>query len=230
MVRPSRDNGEEKGKLRQLLQYWPMAVIGVVFIAATAGLVMFIGSMMNSEIPPPKQAAYEVKVIRPPPPPPQEEEPPPPPEMEQEEVDVPEDEAPEPMPDELDGPPPGDLLGLDADGVAGADGFGLAARRGGRGLLDGGGGGYRMYGRSLESSLIDCLSEDDELRKSRYSTNLNLWLGSDGSIRRSELQGSTGDPALDSKLRDALGNGGCRAPAPPAGMPQPVRLRLSSRV
>ncbi|WP_052700215.1 hypothetical protein [Methylocucumis oryzae] len=86
----------------------------------------------------------KVNSIAPPPPPKVEK--PPEPEVKNE-VEQPEPEPEEPLPDVADEPPPGDL-GLDAEGTAGSDGFGLAARKGGRGLLGGGGGGdpYAWYG------------------------------------------------------------------------------------
>ena len=79
-----------------------------------------------------RQVAQQVQLIRPPPPPPEQPPPPPPP---------PEEKIEEPLPQETpeDAPPddaaPQEQLGLDTEGVAGSDGFGLAARKGGRDLV-----------------------------------------------------------------------------------------------
>ena len=56
-------------------------------------------------------------------------------------MDIPEPEAlPEDVPEAANEPPPGEALGLDAEGGAGGDGFGLAARRADADLLQSGGG------------------------------------------------------------------------------------------
>ena len=84
---------------------------------------------------------------------PPETEPPPPPPPE-EKVDLAE---PEPEPQPSNDPPPGEQLGLDAEGAAGADGFGLAARPGGRDLLASGGSAYAWYAGLLKSEILDRL-------------------------------------------------------------------------
>src|SRR5689334_3282657 len=106
-----------------------LAVVGV-------GLFFLIRHFVKQEAPATKKVVQEIRVIRPPPPPP--ETPPPPPPPPEEKVDLKEPE-PEPDPTPTNEPPPGEQLGLDADGSAGSDGFGLAARKGGRDLLASGG-------------------------------------------------------------------------------------------
>src|SRR5512134_2417325 len=108
-------------------------IAGIVLGAVGLGIVAGAARAILSDKPAPaKMVVQEVKILRAPPPPPPEEPPPPPPE----EVDVPEPE-PQPEPTPSDEPPPGEL-GLDAEGAAGSDGFGLAARPGGRDLVGSG--------------------------------------------------------------------------------------------
>ncbi|HAZ42809.1 MAG TPA: TonB-dependent receptor, partial [Methylococcaceae bacterium] len=42
-------------------------------------------------------------------------------------------------PEQAEEPPPGENLGVDADGAAGGDSFGLVGKKGGSGFLGGGG-------------------------------------------------------------------------------------------
>src|SRR5262245_757872 len=112
----------------------PVLLIGGGIAALGFCSVLLVRSFLAGEAPAPKKLVQEIKVIRPPPP---EELPPPPPPPPEEEVDL---NEPEPQPDPVasNEPPPGNL-GLDAEGSAGSDGFGLMGRKGGRDLLGSGG-------------------------------------------------------------------------------------------
>ncbi len=178
-----------------------------------------------------KKVVQHITMIQPPPPPPPPPEvKPPEPEVEEEKIEEPEPE-PEPAPDDA-AEPVGEELGLDADGSAGADGFGLAARKGGASLL-GGGNAIVWYGgqikRQLEEALQSLLAGTAAM-KNDYSVVLSVWVGVDGRISRSELVSGSGKPDVDRALRDALPR--LRASigkAPPENMPQPVKIRLRSR-
>ncbi len=173
----------------------------------------------------------QISIVQPPPPPlpPPVVEQPPPPEQTVEELPEPEPE-PEAAPDE---PPPGDDLGLDADGVAGSDGFGLAAKRGGRGLIGGGSGNAIIwYGQKIGSELSAALRTllEEDIRNREFSVLTRVWVRADGRIERAELAGTSGDAALDVALSDALTRLSLQLPqAPPADMPQPVKIRLDAR-
>jgi protein TonB len=165
-----------------------------------------------------------VKIIRPPPdvPPP----PPPPPEEKVEEP-LPQD-TPEPEP--TDEAPPGAELGLDADGVAGGDAFGLAARRGGADIIGGGGGAaFAWYTGLIKDGILDALSEDERVRKGNYKLTVRVWLAPDGRVERIALVDSTGNAQLDAAVEQALGRMNRVREAPPLEMPQPVTLRIVSR-
>lgn len=173
--------------------------------------------------PPKVQEISLVQPPPPPPPPPKLEEPPP-----EEQVDIPEPE-PEPVPEEAaaDEPPPGEDLGLDAEGVAGADGFGLRAKKGGRGII-GGGDRNRWYAGVIQRVLQGRLAENDAARGAKYSVVVKLWVGADGNVERFELSDSTGDAQSDAALRETL-TGLHLTDAPPVDMPQPIKLRVVSR-
>lgn len=202
------------------------AVGGVVVMAG--GLYLFFGSIGGTQAPqaPEVQQISIVQPPPPPPPPPKMEEPPPP---EMEEVDIQEPE-PEPIADDApaDEPLPGDDLGLDADGVAGSDGFGLKARKGGRALI-GGGDRNKWYAGLIQAELQAMLAGIDEIRRGRYNVTLRIWIDAEGRVEKAEVLRGTGDSALDGSIREALVSGAPLSRAPPEDLPQPVRLRISSR-
>ncbi len=192
----------------------------------------FIRAMLDKPITKPRQQVQKITLLRPPPPPP------PPPKMEQppqpqEPIDTPE---PEPEPEtpepesQADEPPPGEDLGLDADGSGAGDAFGLVGKKGGRGLIGGHGGSrFGWYAGLLKQDIESLLSDDDGIRKNRYSVILKIWLTPGGRIDRVKVVGSSGDPGLDMALEQALTRGGALSEAPPQDLPQPIRLRITSR-
>ena len=200
----------------------PGIAIGAVLIVVTVGVVAFATQYLSQDAKPEKKVV-QVQLFRPPPPPPPKVEEPPPPV--QEEVKLPEPEPVAEAPDVPDMPGP---LGLDADGVAGSDAFGLMGRKGGRDLI-GGDGPYRSYANHVKDALLDYLSSKDDVRASTYSIVVQVWIGEDGRLGRYEIVGSSGNAKLDEALQLALQDLGKFDQAPPEGMPQPVRLRIKSR-
>jgi len=212
-------------KPSRLVRLLPAFVGIIVTVTAGTAAAYFIKQFISSPPPQPKQVIQQVRLIRPPPPPP-EVKPPPPPEVEDEPLP-----EPEPTPETpTDQPPPGNLLGLDADGVAGADGFGLAANRGGRALLASGGDRYAWYAGMLKEDLLAFLSDHRDLRSRAYAINVRLWLRSDGAVERVALAGSTGDRELDRTLESLLAEMDRVGEAPPGDLPQPVQIRIVSRL
>jgi len=228
-VYDDQDFEQDHGLFDRLL---PVAGVGVILAIVGVGGWWVFDSMTGEGLPPPPQV-QEISLVKPPPPPPPpppEEEPMEEPEMEEEEVDIPEPEKvmedlPEPPGDE---PPPGTELGLDAEGGAGGDGFGLVGRKGSRGLLSGGG-GFGWYRGIIEQEILGRLSEVEELRRLGYTVVVRVWLAPDGSVETTELERGTGDAAVDLKLRNALTDGFRLSEAPPDDLPQPIRLRIDSR-
>lgn len=217
------ESGNKWGKI--------LFILAVVIISGL--IIWFVGGMLSEPIEPPKKTVQEIKVIRPPPPPPEvEEEPPPEPEVE-EEVDIPEPE-PEALPDVPDmEPPPGDL-GLDADGVAGGDAFGLAARKGGRSLLSSGSGSrFAWYGNIVKTEINESLNEEEKLRSKAYRVQCHIWLDRSGNIKNFKLINSTGDNELDSIIKNVLNSFSGISEKPPLEMDlqrdMPIKLLFQSR-
>ncbi len=205
------------------------------------GLLSFVGVVawgaysLLSDTKTTKKQVVQISLLKPPPPPP-----PPPPEQKppepevKEEVKLPE---PEPPPEAArdEAPPPGEQLGLDANGSGSGDAFGLAARKGGTDITKLG--GPSGLGRSqaawfaglVQSHLVAQLSKEGKLRRSDYRVDLRVWFAPDGRIERFELLDSTGNKEVDEQIKLVLQSMPPLKQPPPADLPQPVKLRLTSR-
>ena len=209
---------------KRSFRYLPMIVGGFAVMTLGVGAIALMRSFLHSTPGPPKQQVQEVHLIRPPPPPPDLPPPPPPPE---EKVDVSEpQDKPEPTPSNE--PPPGEQLGLDSEGSAGGDEFGLAARKGGRDLLASGGNAYAWYAGLLKSEILEQLSSEQSARKSDYTVIVRVWVRNDGTVERVRVVQSSGNRDRDQAIEAALSRISRLSQAPPADMPEPISLRIVS--
>ncbi len=208
--------------------YIPKIIGGLILLAAIGYVVKIISNFTN-EAPKHEKKIQPITILKPPPPPPPPPKvEPPPPEQEKVEQKMEEPEPdPEPLPDVAE-QPAGDT-GLDAEGVAGSDAFGLAARKGGKGIL-GGGNPNAWYAGTIKSSLVDILSEHDELRKKSYTAIVKIWLNPDGTVSRFDLAKGSNDPDIDKLLEKLLSKFKKAGEAPPPGMEQPIKFKISSRL
>ena len=208
-------------------------LLGIAFSLLIVVAVYFLQDIFKKP-PQTKKVVQQITMIQPPPPPPPEQKPPEP-EVQEEKIEEPQPEQePEPTPEQADEPPAAEL-GLDADGAAGSDAFGLAAHKGGRSILGGGGGNAIIwYGgqikRQLEDSLQTLLA-DTPAAKSSYTVEIDVWVDAAGHIQRSELAAGSGKTDVDQAILGALpkikaGIG----KAPPENMPQPIKIRLTARI
>lgn len=188
---------------------------GALILLLAAAFYAMVSNFLSGPPPRMKQVVQQISLL--PPPPPIEQ--PPQPEV-QEQVNI-----PEPVKQE-NAPPPGNL-GVDADGGAGSDGFQLQARKGGRGLLDGG--PFAWYANRIQDSIYKELSTSKKIRSASYVVTVKLWLNHDGSIERFELVNSTGNTDLDRAIKLALAKVGPLGNELPPDLPQPVRLQIVSR-
>jgi protein TonB len=197
----------------------PWVGAGVILLGFAAVIWFAVTSLSGTKAPEPPKV-QQISII-----PPEMEEPPEP----EEQVEVPEPE-PEPVADtpESDEPPPGEDLGLDAEGVAGADGFGLRAKKGGRGLI-GGGDPQSWYAGVLSRELQQLFSGIEEVRQGRYAVVVRIWVAADGRIKDSEIVRGSGNAGVDAAIERALGSGVRLSESPPADLPQPIKLQITSR-
>jgi protein TonB len=178
---------------------------------------------------PRKPALQHIAILRPPPPPPPPKQEEKRPEIKKEEVKLPPPPQQE-APKEAEGKEAGKELGLDAEGGAGGDAFGLVGRKGGRDLIGGDGGArsqFAFYTHMLQQHIQEELSRNKKLGGD-YRVVVRIWLAADGRIQKVDLASSTGNADIDSRLRTALTDITLKQP-PPQSMPQPLRLRISSR-
>lgn len=212
----------------RVVRWVPRVAVSLAILAAVC-LVYFVKQWLGEDNAPTKKMVQQITLLTPPPPPPPPptvEEPPPPQVEEKIETPKPEPE-PEPMPEQTD-TPAGEQLGLDAEGGAGGDAFGLVGNSGGRALLGGGGNTEAWYKRALSMELQALVNEDDTLRKHNAArVKLKLWIEGD-HVQRVELLSSTGDKEWDRRLKSAVMGFQLKTPMP-AGIEQPVHLQITSR-
>lgn len=208
------------------------AGLGLLFLA---GLAWLIASVIGGPEGPRKPAVQQVAILRqqPPPPPPKPPERPPEPPKVQEEVKI-NDPQPEPVPDKPADPAPATQpLGLDADGSAGSDGFGLAANKGGRDITTiggggGGGGSGRYFTGLLQRNFFEMLARNRRAPQDEFSVVVRVWIGDDGRVQRARIVEGSGNAELDQLIETTLSEMSPLREVPPVNLRQ-VQLRLNRR-
>jgi len=199
-----------------------LTIVAAALLIAVLIYIVVIFLDSETDVPQRKKVVQQITIIAPPPPPP------PPPEQEPE-IQEPEEEAvidemDEAMPEEGMDEDVGDDLGLDADGSAGGDSFGLLARKGGRGIVGGG------YGALIVQEINSMLVDDDRLRHKEYTVILQLWISDTGDIQRYKIDEKSAESDVIEMIRSALMRLGSVSSGPPLELPQPIRLRIRSRI
>lgn len=208
------------------------AGLALGLIAAIAAIAI---SFMTKGESKKRNVVHQIAILRPPPPPPppKPEEKIPEPEIE-DEVKLPEPDMP-PEPQQAEAPPAGQDLGVDAQGTGNGDSFGLVGKPGGTDITKIGGGGgadraqYAFFSGLLQRHFAEQLNRNDKLKSRDYKVVISVWLARDGRVQRVELAGSSGNEETDDAIRTALAQMAPMSEPPPSDMPQPVRLRMTSR-
>lgn len=198
---------------------------GTLIVALVVlGLVWLIREM-KKEPEQKRPVAQQIQLIRPPPPPEQPPPPPPPPEEKIEEP-LPQETPEEAPPEEA---AQAEQLGLDAEGVAGADGFGLAARKGGRDLIGTEGAAFAWYTSGLKERIFETLADDERIRRAKYQVTFSVWVRNDGTIEQIKVRSTSGDRGVDQAIEEILERVKRAPEAPPLEMPQPITFRIVSK-
>ncbi len=214
---------------------WPRtAILGIGGCVILALLAWGVKTVIAGAGKTTKPRAQVIAVLRQQPPPPPPKPTVKPPETKKEEVKLPE---PKPEPKAADDPPPAQNLGLDAAGNGAGDSFGLEGRKGGRdittiGEVGNGAGGrakFAFFANLVQVHLQEELSRNQKLRGADYKAMIRIWFGADGKVDRAELMGSTGNTDIDRTLTTALAEISPLSSAPPSDLPQPLKVRLTSR-
>jgi periplasmic protein TonB len=200
---------------------------GVFALLLALSFVWFVHTMMGAKSTKPQRQVQVVQVIRPPPPPPPPEQPPPPPERT--EQALPKDQ-PEPVPDNT--PAPADQpLGLDAEGAAGGDAFGLAARRGGSDLVGGTGSApFAWYTNRIADAIRERLSSLACAKSSRGSLSFHVKINSEGRFTQAQLATTTGNAKLDQCIEAGVASTPAINDRPPPGMTEQITIKVVSRI
>jgi protein TonB len=137
-----------------------------------------------------------------------------------------------------EGPPAIDQdLGVEGEGEAGFDSFGLRAKRGGRDILldvpHGHGAsdvlGYKVFANKLAAEIATKLRAVPDLRSSSYALLVRVWVDDGGRIARCELLGGSGQRDVDVAVQRELTRGDVCVGAPPPDFPNPVVLEVRSK-
>ncbi len=207
-------------------RHLPLIIACMTVAGVGGGAFALIRSFINSAPAPKQQVVQEIHLIRPPPPPP--DQPPPPPPPEQEKVQVPDpQQQPDPTPStQL---PPSENLGLDADGGAGGDAFGLVGNRGGRDITASGGSAFAWYASLLKDQILNVLNNDQHVRSGQYRVSLRVWVNDDGSVKQVQITRGSGSADRDRAIEADLQQIKHLSQAPPPGMPNVVSLEVRAQ-
>ncbi len=212
--------------------------IALVLICISVFLVKLLltddGQKRNKQI-------QMVTVVKPPPPPKVKEKPPEPEVEKKEEIIEPEQQEPEPEPMEeqaSDEPPPGQDLGLDAEGGAGSDSFGLKAKKGGRSLIGGQfskssllikyGWYTRIIQNELRKKVNKYLEENGGIPDGDLKAIVQITLDETGNILEYAIVDTSGNAHMDEAVQSSLAIARISAP-PPIGMPRTLKLKISAK-
>lgn len=202
------------------LKYLPVLLALLVVVAAVVAVVLLV-KIFHKEPAPQKKMVQQITMIKPPPPPP-----PPPPQEEIKEPEVQEemikDETQAP-PDDSTEPSPNQDLGIDAEGAAGGDSFGLVGRKGGQGLL--GGGGYEQH---VRQEINEFILENERLKHMDYIAVLKLKIGDGGEFEQFEVEIVSGDQQAGDIIRKILSEKRKLAKPRPLEAASIVKLRIKS--
>jgi protein TonB len=209
----------------------PVLVGAAVLVLFTAAVVLVVRGFLEGAGKPERPRVQQISIVKPPPP----REPPKPPEPPKVEPEKPREEVKldqQPDKTDADAPPPGEQLGVDAEGGAGGDAFGLAARKGGRDITTlGGGGGDReaWYGRLISRHFETSLRRVKRLQGSAYQLVVNVWFDGAGNVVRAQVARGSGNGETDQIVREEILALPPLREALPEDLPQPVRVRVASR-
>lgn len=210
---------------KTLAKLIPHTIIGFAIIFALFLIYHGYQFLSAKDSNPKKAVVQEITLITPPPPPPPPPEPEP--EVEPEKIEEIPEEIPETPPEQAMEEPAGEDLGLDSDGAAGTDGFGLIGRKGGTGLGLGKAGHYEVM---IKEKLHDLVSADEELSYLAYIATIKVWIKPSGEVARFTIDLDDDSPAIRKRLESILKNVRFSSGPPAEIAEKAIRLRINSRV
>jgi TonB family protein len=111
-----------------------------------------------------------------------------------------------------------------------ADGFAGLANGGGDGVVggtgDGGGGG--SYEGAVAADIEAALVKNPVTRNANAGLEVRIWLNADGTVTQVQIDKSSGDPQVDTAVKDQV-LAGMHLPPPPAGTAMPISMSLTGQ-
>ena len=108
--------------------------------------------------------------------------------------------------------------------------FGIGGGGSGNGSGVGGGGSrFGWYASEVVSRVTSALHENEKTRNARLKMRVRIWSDANGRISRVELSGSSGDPAVDSAIKNDVLTGLQLEEPPPADMPMPIVMQINEQ-
>lgn len=234
----------KKKQKKTLYQNWLVpGIIGIVFLA---GIGFLVKVMLTDDGPRRKEQISVVTLLKPPPP--EVKEKPPEPEVPKEvpkEVTIaetPQTAQDQPQDQSQDNTPAGSDLGVDGEGGAGSDGFGLVGKKGGRAITLGGGGGgmnrlnlLAKFGRyvqkvqeEIRTQVNRQLEQDGGIPKGKYQTLIKITLNRNGSVVAYKITNSSGQQKIDKAVKEVLVSMRL-SELPPEDMPKTMNIKIASQ-
>lgn len=208
--------------------------IGLIALLVLGGIGYGINSLMSGSgeqkpKPKPKTTIKLIPDTPPPPPPPPPKEPP----KEQPKEQPKEIKVEQPKPVEA---PPAENLKMEGAAGDGPSPFAAGAvsneYSGGDVTTIGGGVNKNQFGwytGLIKEKIEDAISKDKELATGSYKLIVKVWVSENGRIQKYELVSSTGDAQKDQLVKKALDDMPALSEGPPSDMPQPIKLKVTSR-
>jgi outer membrane biosynthesis protein TonB len=202
----------------------------LVLLAVGVGGWLLFSSLVSSKVSM-KKPMTTVKLLPDTPPPP------PPPPKEQPKEQPKEMKVEPPKQQEVPPAPPSEMLKMEGAAGDGPSPFAAGTvnneyKGGDVGTKIGGKKGmaaYAWYTSQIKARIEDALAAEKDLSTAQYRLVVHLWLSKDGRIERTEMQESSGNPKTDELIKKALADIAAIAEVPPEDMPQPVKLRITSK-
>jgi len=220
------DDGEDES---QSIIWLKRVAIALIVLLVLGGIGYGLKKMMTGGSTQKKQVTM-IKLIpdTPPPPPPPPKEPP----KEQVKEQPKEIKIEQPKPAET---PPAEQLKMEGPAGDGPSAFAAGPvsndYKGGEVKTIGSDGGakYNWYAGVLKSQIQDALEKDKKLKVGQYKLIVSVWLKPNGEIEKLEVAQSDTSSEIEQAVKAALDNMPAMREAPPEGMPQPIKLRISAR-
>ena len=205
-------------------------LIALVVLGVSGGIGYGIKSLMSGGAPQKKQVTT-IKLIpdTPPPPPPPPKEPP----KEQPKPDAPKEvKIEQPKPAET---PPAEQIKMEGPAGDAPSAFAAGAvnndYKGGdvKTIGSDGGAKFNWYAGLVKSQIEATLEKDKKLAEGQYKLVVSVWLKPNGDIEKLAVLQSDAITEIEQAIKAALNSMPAMREAPPEGMPQPIKLRITAR-